>query len=228
MSLSVNSGSDLLALDSHVHFYDLADLPGLLESAWQSFRRAIGAQAAARPFSGVLVLTEPQSRPTFAALQQKDSDTAGICNGLWTLAATEEKISLRATRDDGGTLFLLSGQQIVTRENLEVLSLLAQPIVADGLSLAETVTEVLRSAACRCCPGASASGSAGGGRSSAISWQRAGKPRSFSETTAAALPSGPPCRSSARQNAAESPSCAVPIRCAAVTGGGAPAVSAPC
>lgn len=144
MPLSVNSDSDLLALDSHVHFYDLADLPGILESAWQSFRRAIGAQAAARPFSGILVLTEPQSRPTFAALQQKDSGTAGICNGVWTLAATEEKISLRATRQDGGTLFLLSGQQIVTRENLEVLSLLAQPIVADGLSLDETVTEVLR------------------------------------------------------------------------------------
>ena len=144
MSLLANSGSNLLALDSHVHFYDLADVPGLLESALRTFRRAIGAQATDRPFSGVLVLTEPQSRPAFAALQLRSSNRAGIGNGLWTLAATGEEISLRATRDDGDTLFLLSGQQIVTRENLEVLSLLAQPMVADGLDLAETVTEVLR------------------------------------------------------------------------------------
>jgi hypothetical protein len=144
MPLSANSGSGLVALDSHVHFHDLADVPGLLESARLAFRKAIGEQAAARSFSGMLVLTEPRSRPVFAALRQKSSDGAGIGNGPWTLAATAETISLRATHDDGDTLFLLSGQQIVSREKLEVLSLLAQPMVSDGLALAETVSEVRR------------------------------------------------------------------------------------
>jgi hypothetical protein len=144
MSLLANFESDLLALDSHVHIHDLADVPGFLESALLAFRRVIGEQAADSPFSGILVLTEPQSRPTFAALQQRIGVRAGTGNGTWSLAATGEKISLRATRQGGGTLFLLSGQQIVTGENLEVLSLLTQPVVPDGLDLAETVGEVLR------------------------------------------------------------------------------------
>ncbi len=144
MPLAATSDSRLLALDCHVHFHDLADVPGLLETALLAFRKAIGAQAEDRPFSGILVLTEPQSRPSFAALQQRISGRAGTGKGAWSLAATGEEISLRATRQDGDTLFLLSGQQIVTRENLEVLSLLAQPGVTDGLDLAETVGEVLR------------------------------------------------------------------------------------
>jgi hypothetical protein len=144
MPLAATSDSHLLALDSHVHFHDLADVPGLLETALLAFRNAIGEQAADRPFSGILVLTEPQNRPTFATLQQWISGRAEAGKGIWTLAATGEKISLRAIRQDGDTLFLLSGQQIVTGENLEVLSLLAQPVVPDGLDLAETVGEVLR------------------------------------------------------------------------------------
>jgi hypothetical protein len=143
MPLAATSDSHLLALDSHVHIHDLADVPGLLETALLAFRKASGAQAA-RPFSGILVLTEPQSRPTFAALQQRISGKAGSGTGIWTLAATGEEISLRATRQGGDSLFLLSGQQIVTGENLEVLSLLAPPVVPDGLDLAETVGEVLR------------------------------------------------------------------------------------
>lgn len=144
MPLAAIPNSRLLALDSHVHFHNLTDVPGLLETALLAFRRAVGAQAADGPFSGILVLTEPQNRPTFAALQQGISGRAGAGMGIWSLAATGEKISLQAIRQGGDTLFLLSGQQIVTRENLEVLSLLAQPVVADGLGLDETVTEVLR------------------------------------------------------------------------------------
>ncbi len=109
----------------------------------QAFRRAIGQQMADRSLWGVLVLTEPQSRPTFADLQ-RDIRGKTATKGTWTLTGTEEDISLRATHRSGDTLFLLSGQQIITRENLEVLSLLAPAAAADDLSLPETVTEVLR------------------------------------------------------------------------------------
>ncbi len=109
----------------------------------QAFRRAIGQQLAGRPLRGVLVLTEPQTRPSFADLQ-RDLRGKAATKGAWTLTGTEEDISLRATHPSGDTLFLLSGQQIITRENLEVLSLLAPATATDGLSLPETVAEVLR------------------------------------------------------------------------------------
>ncbi len=62
--------------------------------------------------------------------------------GSWRFGTTDEAISLVARNRPGDTIYLLAGQQIVTAENLEVLSLLALPEVADGLELAETVRRV--------------------------------------------------------------------------------------
>lgn len=136
--------SQLLALDSHVHFHDLTDLPGLLDSTLQTLNKAASHAGTNTPLTGLLVLTEPRTRPTFAGLRQRIGQHARTEADAWTLAATGEEISLQATRSGGERLFLLSGQQIVTRENLEVLSLLATPEVPDGLPLAKTVACVLR------------------------------------------------------------------------------------
>ncbi len=144
MPRSPTSGSHLLALDSHIHLHDISNLPGLLDSTVREFRKAIGQQMADRPFLGMLVLTEPRTRPTFASLRHEIKQSTAAGKGTWTLTGTEEAISLRATHSGGDTLFLTSGQQIVTRENLEVLALLVLPEVPDGLSLAETVTEIVR------------------------------------------------------------------------------------
>lgn len=144
MPPEATTANQLLALDCHVHFHDLADLPGLLNSTLQTLNKAVGQAGAAGPLTGLLVLTEPRTLPTFAGLRQRIGQHARTETEAWTLSATGEEISLQATRSGGERLYLLSGQQIVTRENLEVLSLLALPEVPDGLPLAETVACVLR------------------------------------------------------------------------------------
>jgi hypothetical protein len=62
--------------------------------------------------------------------------------GSWRLGTSDEPISLVAQKRTGDIIYLLAGQQLVTAENLEVLSLLALPEIPDGLELAETVRRI--------------------------------------------------------------------------------------
>ena len=128
-----------VAVDSHVHFHDRRDLAGLLDEAHAALARCLGH----RPPPALLVLTEPMNRPTFARLREiatAGQETGGT--GSWRFGTTDETISLVARNRPGDTIYLIAGQQIVTAENLEVLSLLALPEVADGLALDETVRQV--------------------------------------------------------------------------------------
>lgn len=125
-----------VAVDSHVHLHDLRDPADLLDGAFAALAGCLGH----RPPPALLILTEPADRPTFARLREIASagGSSATC-GSWRLGTTGESISLMAGNRTGDTLYLLAGQQIVTAENLEVLSLLALPGIADGLELAETV-----------------------------------------------------------------------------------------
>ena len=137
------SVSTLLAIDSHVHFHDMTDPAGLFDACLKAFRDALPHMLKARAFSGMLVLTEPQSRQSFASLLALIPQVcSAVALASWTLERTGEDISLRAVHRSGETIFLLAGQQIVTAENLEVLSLLALPFIPDGLDLRETVRQV--------------------------------------------------------------------------------------
>lgn len=139
MSLPAHPPGHSVAVDSHAHFHDLGNLDGLFDRVRAALRGCLGRQW--QP--ALLVLTEPASRPTFARLRELASagQRPGAA-GLWRIETTDEPISLAARHRDGDTLHLLAGQQLVTAENLEVLSLLALPGIADGLPLAETVRRV--------------------------------------------------------------------------------------
>ncbi|KAB2888010.1 MAG: hypothetical protein F9K32_18025 [Desulfobulbaceae bacterium] len=128
-----------VAVDSHVHLHDLRDPAALLDGAYAALTGCLGH----RPPPALLILTEPESRPTFARLREiaaAGRPTADL--GCWRIGTTDEPISLAARHRTGDTIYLLAGQQIVTAENLEVLSLLALPEIADGLGLAETVLRI--------------------------------------------------------------------------------------
>lgn len=133
----------LLAVDSHVHLHDMTDLPGFFDSARQAFGEALDTLTAGRQLTAMLVLTEPWKQPAFSYLRQQLGRLSGSNTGGWKLESTAEDISLKAEDSEGNILLLVSGQQIVTSEKLEVLSLAAEPAVADGLNLAETVSGIL-------------------------------------------------------------------------------------
>lgn len=132
-----------LAIDSHVHVHDITDPQAWLEAILRNFRKSAGGPRENGPFHGALILTESKSRNTLSLLRRY-LETPLPPAAPWDLATTAEPISLRASNRSCDTILLFSGQQIVTRERLEVLSLLALPEVADGLTLAETIMEIQR------------------------------------------------------------------------------------
>jgi hypothetical protein len=143
MPESNSTSHQLLAIDSHVHLHDWVHLVPMLDAAIRSFTRAVGTYRPGAPFHGILVLTEPARRNTFGKLRdQLGVDPSYPCNPGWTLEATAEPLSLKASHANGTALFLVSGQQIVTGENLEVLSIGTAPVINDKLSLAGTIREI--------------------------------------------------------------------------------------
>lgn len=134
-------------MDSHVHIHNLNNLVHILDSTLASFGEAVQTHKNTKDFSGVLCLTEPAERDNFARLKDqldKSVATGEMCrlNSSWYLDSTSEELSLAACHDSGTIIYLVSGQQIVTREKLEVLSLLAPQTVQDRMSLPATIEAI--------------------------------------------------------------------------------------
>lgn len=135
--------NQLLAIDCHVHVHDWANFVAMLDTALRSFAAAVDRHRRGSAFHGILVLTEPARRDTFAKLTgQLQGRTACTFNPGWTITATADPLALKASHVDGGHLFLISGQQIVTSENLEVLAIHAAATIPDRLNLAGTLREI--------------------------------------------------------------------------------------
>ena len=135
--------NQLLAIDCHVHVHDWAGFVAILDTALHSFTTAVTRHRKGSAFHGILVLTEPARRDTFAKLTgQLQGQTACIFNPGWTITATADPLAFKASHVDGGHLFLISGQQIVTSENLEVLAIHAAATIPDRLNLAGTLRAV--------------------------------------------------------------------------------------
>lgn len=135
-----SSETDILAVDSHVHLYDWVNLVPMLDAALASFTDAVNNIKEGKDFYGVLVLTEPRERDTFAKLRnQAQTESPCMLNSDWTLQTTGESLSLAAVHANGATLYLISGQQVVTRESLEVLSIATEQSIPDRMSLEETI-----------------------------------------------------------------------------------------
>ena len=132
--------NQLLAIDCHVHVHDWAQFVTQLDAALRSFTAAVASLRTGSAFHGILVLTEPAGRNTFAKLvSQLDGEGACAFNPGWTLTALPDSLALKASHIDGGHLFLISGQQIVTSENLEVLAIHAAGTIPDRLAIGSPI-----------------------------------------------------------------------------------------
>ncbi|HEX7090764.1 MAG TPA: hypothetical protein VF192_11560 [Longimicrobiales bacterium] len=127
-------------VDGHVHLHACFDLQTFLDSAVGNFRRAAEGAGLPGDTLGCLCLVDFGPRLPFVEL--RDRAGAEVCDG-WTVGALDEESSLCLTRTDGARLLLLAGQQIHTRDGLEVLALATAKRFQDGLGLEETVDRVL-------------------------------------------------------------------------------------
>ncbi len=143
MSESTPATTYFLAVDSHVHLYNWVDLVPMLDTALASFTDAVHKHKGKVPFYGMLVLTEPRGRDTFPKLRtQLQSAQPCWLSSEWMLEPTDETLSLTAVHTDGTRIFLISGQQVVTREALEVLAIASEQTVPDRQSLQDTLKAI--------------------------------------------------------------------------------------
>jgi hypothetical protein len=135
-----NPDSDLILADAHVHLHACFPLDRVLDAASENFAKFGQPETG---FQGVLFLAEMAHQNQFEQLFQQSADgQTGYSVGNWTLHRTEEAVSLSATRS-GQEIFILAGRQLVTAEKLEVLALITEHPLADGMPLEETITSIL-------------------------------------------------------------------------------------
>lgn len=140
----LNTPPTTLLVDSHCHLHNIGDLSALLDHAAKQFSKTAGKNNISGNWYGVLILTDVSKSTAFRHIQYMIQSNAEkiLSSDQWDLKLTEEDASILAENNKGTSIFLCAGQQIVTKEKLEVLSLLNTTRVADGKTLDHTIKEV--------------------------------------------------------------------------------------
>lgn len=133
-----------LLVDSHCHLHNIGDLSSLLDHAVEQFSKTADQNDISGDWHGVLILTDISKSTAFRHIQYLIQSTPEkvFSSDQWELKLTDEDASILAENNQGKSIFLCAGQQIVTKEKLEVLSLLNTTRVADGKALDQTINEV--------------------------------------------------------------------------------------
>ena len=126
-----------LLVDAHVHLHDCFDLSRFLEAARRNFEQQ-RQQSLQQPAVGVLLLTEVQGVQAFAELTGKQSQLNQQLKD-WQAVPTKEDYSLRFVHSSGQVILVMAGRQVVTQEKIELLTLVTDEVVPDGLSLEKSI-----------------------------------------------------------------------------------------
>lgn len=130
---------EVILADSHVHIHPCFDPALCLDAALAHFL-SVNPQG-----YFLLLLTESYSERYFEAFYQATyrNHQANFSLGDWTIQRTQENYSLSAVhRSSHYRLFIISGKQISTLEQLEVLALMITDNVAEGQPLATVVKSI--------------------------------------------------------------------------------------
>lgn len=126
-------------IDAHVHYYSAYDTQRFLDAASAGFaNEAEGAEVR------VLFMAESAADNWFAGLQEP----ASLAHTNWQRFTTGEPQTLRLERQsDDAQLLVIAGHQVVTAENIEVLTLGMSAKLPDGQPAAEVVKASLAAGA---------------------------------------------------------------------------------
>ncbi len=134
-------------IDSHVHIYDCFRLSEFLSGAWRNFSAAIRSHGFEQSSIGVLMLAETSRDHWFQKIARSASENSADTlptAGSWRFnRIPDDRCAILATGPDNESLLLIAGRQIITREDIEILGLGTDELVADGLPLRD-VTNILR------------------------------------------------------------------------------------
>lgn len=133
----------ILAFDAHVHFRNCFDLNEFLSAGVKNLMIAAGGRESGGSF---LLLSESADETFFPWLTATDEAKIQLHQHGYQYEETEESCSLILHHPNASQtpLVIVSGQQIVTREKLEVLGLgIECGTVPDGLEAGVTIEQVV-------------------------------------------------------------------------------------
>lgn len=116
--------------DGHIHFYSCYDYAKAFQNLWQNLEKISEDKNTVK----VAFLTERKECRFF-----RDCVEGKIQSPFFKIEKTSEKEALLVTLDEGRKIYLISGRQINTKERIEVLGLLTDALIPDGLSLGESI-----------------------------------------------------------------------------------------
>jgi hypothetical protein len=132
----------MILVDAHVHIYDCFNLETFFDSAYANFKLTAEQLGHGNDFTGILFLAETSKDNWFQHLSGSadgkklpDDKTAGT----WKFYHTDEFESLCSRSEDKRELFLISGRQIITAENLELLALATINSFQDGTPIKQLI-----------------------------------------------------------------------------------------
>jgi len=138
-------GNVIACVDAHVHLHACYDPDELLQNAYDNLAAASNGVAPFARKAYFLLLAECQPDDCFGALRAladgaASNGASGVHLRRWTVAATEEAISVVARRGQQ-ELLIVAGRQVACREGLEVLVLGTAHRFEDGRPIREILRE---------------------------------------------------------------------------------------
>ena len=134
------TGPKVLFVDGHVHLHACFPAEDFLDHATRNMTRAAASAGVPKGWTGILLLAESAGMNRFDEMLERSGNPLG--SGRWTVAATNEDVSLRARPNEDRELTVVAGRQIVTDAGLEVLALCTRALIDDGGGLLETIRAV--------------------------------------------------------------------------------------
>lgn len=135
--MNIDSNNHITLVDAHVHIYECYTLPVLLNAVVRNFERVALRIRRDDQYSGVLLLAEARSDQWYRRLTEfVDGGTliGESGNYEWRFERLGSgECGVRCMRADGATILVVAGRQIVTAEGLEILALLTEGTIDDGL-----------------------------------------------------------------------------------------------
>jgi len=135
--------NNLILIDTHLHIYDCYDVLRFFKEANRNLSGNQKKLKLAEKFVGILFLTESNAFNYFDKLQDNSNNIIkDLENEGFFRKKSDEDCSLIFETFDSNFIIIIAGQQIITEEKLEVLSLGTKQKIEYSLSLEETVNRI--------------------------------------------------------------------------------------
>ena len=116
------SYKNIILVDAHIHIHSCFDLNLLLDSVYKNFCE-VAKLFNVKKFDSVLCLTENFNVNYFSKFERMAESQNQNNSSAWKFYLTNEPNSIRVLRKPEEVMYIIAGQQIVTKERLEVLAI---------------------------------------------------------------------------------------------------------